>query len=404
MTDSTARDLTSIAAASLARITTYPDRQVGGPGNRAANEFVASRLKDLGFSVERIEFDCIDWEPGTAEIEAGGEVFRAHVGPYSLACDADAPLVCISTLEELEAASIASSIVLLHGEIASGQVMPKNFPFYNPERHKRIIAALEAGAVAVIAATGRDPEMVGSQYPFPLFEDGDFDVPNAYLTDTAGERLLVHAGEDVRIHVGSRRIPASAEQVVATLPGTATGRIILSAHIDSRRGSPGGLDNASGVATLLCVAELLSDYAGTATIEIVPFNGEDDYAAPGELLWLSRNEGRLGDVILGINIDDLGMWDTHNHVSFYGCPPEVEAAVREVMPAHETLAEGPTWFQSDHAVLSMNGCPAIALTSSDMVGFMERYAHSERDTPELADPALIAEAARFIRDVIGRIS
>lgn len=388
----------------LAELVSHPDRHVGSPGNRAATAMFADRMLELGFVVRRTTFGCIEWEFGEALLEVAGERFEALVGPYSLACDVTARLTAASSIEDLETDSVRGTALLIHGELAAGQIMPKNFTFYNPDSHKRLIRALEEHAPAVVvAATGRDPEMVGSQYPFPLFEDGDLDIPNAYMKDVDGARLLGHLGKVVRLRLDSRRIPTTAEHVVATLPGTTPERIVITAHIDSRKGSPGALDNASGVATLLALAELLSDFRDGPTIEIVPFNGEDNYANPGELLWVAENEGRFDDIILGINIDDLGQRGTTNHVSFYGCPTEVEAAVRRALDEHPEMSEGPQWFQSDHAIFGLYGRPAIALASSDIAGFMAEYAHSEHDTLELVDPELIVVAARFLRDALDQV-
>jgi aminopeptidase YwaD len=389
----------------LRALVAYPDRHVGSPGNRAATAMFAERMLALGFDVRRTTFGCVEWEYGEAGLEAGEERYEIFVGPYSLACDTTAPLAAVSSAEELESESIRGTILLIHGDLASGQIMPKNFTFYNPESHKRIIRALEEYApAAVVAATGRDPDMVGSQYPFPLFEDGDLDIPNAYLRDVDGERLLARLGEEVRLRLDSRRVPTTAEHIVATRRGTASGRIVVTAHIDSRKGSPGALDNASGVATLLGLAELLSDHRDGPSIEIVPFNGEDNYANPGEMLWVAENEERFDDIVLGINIDDLGQHGTTNHVSFYECPPGIETAVRRVIDSHPAMSEGPQWFQSDHAIFGLYGRPAIALASSDIAGFMAEYAHSERDTLELVDPGLIVDAARFLGDVVIEIA
>ena len=386
-------------AADLAALTAHPDRHVGGPGNRAATAHFAERAAALGMDVRRDELPCIEWEHGAAWIEVGGLRFDLEVGPYSLNCVTRATMLEVMTIEELERPVIAGAVVLLHGPIAAHQVMPKNFTFYNPDEHRRIVAALECyRPAAVVAATGRDPGMVGSQYPFPLFEDGD--IPNAYMTDEAGRELRKFTGDLVRIRIESERVPASAEHVVATLPGARPGRVVVSAHIDSRRGSPGALDNATGVATLLATGELLAGRPDLPTVEFVPFNGEDDYANPGEMRWLAENEGRMGDILLGINIDDLGMRGTVNHVSFYDCPAEVETAVRALLERYDHAAEGPQWFQSDHAIFGMYGVPALALSCSDIADFMAAYAHSERDTIELADPALVVEAARFVADVI----
>lgn len=389
----------------LTALTTFPDRHVGGPGNHAVTALFARRMAELGCVVSRRDFDCIEWEYGEASLEAGDEVFALHVGPYSLPLDTSSRLTAATRVEDLETEDVRGTVVLIHGDLASGQIMPKNFTFYNPESHQRLVRALERYAPsAVIAATGRDPQMVGSQYPFPLFEDGDLDVPNAYMTDVDGERLLALAGSEVRVQIDSRRIPTTAEHVIATLPGTGVGRIVVSAHIDSRKGSPGALDNASGVAVLLATAELLQGYSGGPSIEFVPFNGEDNYANPGEMLWYAENRDHCNDIVVAINIDDLGMTCTTNHVSFYGCPDGIREAVTGVMTLHPSVSEGPQWFQGDHAIFAQMGVPAIAMSSSGMMEFMAKYAHSERDTVEIANPRLMAEAAAFLASAVRAVA
>lgn len=389
----------------LAALLTHEDRHVGGEGNRAATAYFADVMGSLGLTVRTSEMPCFEWLPGEASLESGGRTIPLHVGPYSPPCDLTAPLVAVSTAEELESDVVRGAVVLLHGEIAAEQYMPRNFTFYNPAGHRRVYRALDEFApAAVVAATGRDPQVVGSQYPFPLFEDGDLDVPNAYLTDAEGEQLLLAAGTTVRLRIDSARRPASAEHVIASLPGTAAGKIVVSAHIDSRRGSPGALDNATGVATMLAVAELLRDYRGTLGVEFVPFNGEDDYANPGELRWIEEHAGRFDEIFLGINVDDSSQVGAGNEVSFYGCTPEVEAAARDVMRGYEQIAEGPQWFQGDHSILSIYGRPAIAIASERLEEFMRLHAHTERDTLELADVALVVHTAEYIADLIRRLS
>ena len=248
----------------LRDLTSYPDRHVGGPGNQAATAMFAGRARDLGFAVDVEQFDCIEWEFGEASIDVGSESFETQVGPYSLPIDMTAPLVAVSSVEELESESVRGKIVLLHGPIASGQVMPKNFTFYNPEAHKRIVRALETFApAAVVAATGQ------------RLADGGQPVP---VPPVRGRRPR----HPKRLHEGRRRREAECPRGLARsrfestlaasppppstssrrLPGYGAGRVVFTAHIDSRKGSPGALDNASGVATLLALMEFLSDYRG----------------------------------------------------------------------------------------------------------------------------------------------
>ncbi len=379
----------------------YPDRSVGSAGNLAATDLFARVVGGFGFEVALTSFECVTWQPGSASLECGGIRPELHIGPYSLPCDLRTPLVAVSSVEELESEVVRGAVVLMHGGLASGQYMPRNFTFYNPDSHRRVYRALDDFEPAVVlAATGRDLEMVGSQYPFNVFEDGDLDVPNAYLRDVDGERLLAHAGAEAHVRIESLRVPSVGEHVVATVRGDRPGRVVVFAHIDSKQGSPGAIDNAAGVATLLVLAGLLRSREGGLTVELVPLNGEDNYANPGEMMWVAENEGRMDDIVLGINVDDAGRLGQETQVSFYDVPPGIDRVVRGAMKAHAGFEEGRQWFQSDHAIFGMYGRPAIAIASSDMEGFMAQACHTERDTVELADPSAIVEIAGFLREVI----
>jgi len=48
---------------------------------------------------------------------------------------------------------------------------------------------------AIIAATSIDPGLAGGISPFPLIEDGDFDIPSVYMTIEEGLRLAERVGE-----------------------------------------------------------------------------------------------------------------------------------------------------------------------------------------------------------------
>ena len=61
----------------------------------------------------------------------------------------------------------------------------------------------------------------------------------------------------------------------------------ICAHIDSKMGTPGALDNASGTTVLLLLAELLADYRGSLGVDIAAINGEDYYSVTGEIVYLS---------------------------------------------------------------------------------------------------------------------
>ena len=374
---------------------------MGSEGNRAATGFFAGVAGAHGFRVEAPEFRCIDWVDGGANLASGSESFEVLASPYSLGVRVDAPLTVISKVEELEASELANTVLLLRGEIAREQLMPVNFPFYNPEEHQRIISLLRAGnPLAIVAATSRNPELAGAVYPFPLIEDGDFDIPSVYMTEEEGVRLEVHAGQVVSLDSRAQRIPSTGCNVVARKGMDAPRRVVLCAHIDAKRGTPGALDNAAGVVVLLLLAELLKDRDGRLGIELLALNGEDYYAAPGEIAYIKRNRGKMGDIVLNVNLDAPGYRRGDTAYSLYGCPDEIAGAIRGVLSGREGIIEGEAWYQGDHMVFVQNHVPAMAITSERFMEIETSFAHTALDTPDLVDPGKLANLALTLRDLL----
>lgn len=379
-----------------------PSRRVGSEGNRAATDFFAGLVASFGFATESTEFDCMDWSQEGVDLMANGTCFEAFASPYSLGCHVNAPLLVASTVEELQAMPMAQAVILLQGDLTREQLMPKNFPFYNPDHHKRIIQLLEAkGPRAIIAATSRDAEMVGGGvYPFPLFEDGDFDIPSAYMTEEEGSRLAMHAGNAISLRIRAKRIPSQGCNVIARKGAKPRRRIVLFAHIDARMGSPGASDNASGVVVLLLLAELLADYRGSLSIELVAVNGEDYYSNPGEQLYLRANAGRFDEIVLGINVDDVGYYRGKVAYSLYDCPSDIAGWVHQVFSDHPDLVEGEPWYQGDHGLFIMNQVPALAITSEKLTELMAEITHTPKDRPEIVDTGKLAMVAVALRDLL----
>jgi len=377
-----------------------PTRRVGTQGNRDANEFLAETFASFGFTVERQPFDCIDWTQGEASLSVNGEQFEVQVGAFSPGCQVQAPLVLVSTVEELESTSVQGKILLLHGEITREQLMPKNFPFYNPDEHKHIVNLLEMKKPrAVLTATGRNPETAGAVYPFPMIEDGDFDIPTAILTEKEGARLASHADELVALVIEAERRSSSGFNLVARKCGLDR-RVVVSAHIDAKDNTPGALDNAASVVVLLLLAELMKDYDGELGMELVPFNGEDHYSAAGEIAYLQANEGKLNQVLLNINMDAMGSHQGKTLYSFYECPEKLKSAIEQTFAGQAGFAEGEPWYQSDHMVFVMNGAPALALTSENFVEILAELAHTPQDSVEKVDCEKLVNIAAMVHELL----
>jgi aminopeptidase YwaD len=378
-----------------------PNRRVGSEGNRRATTFFAETIKSFGFEVECPEFDCMDWQGEGATILTNGESFSAQVSPYSLGIQAKAPLVTARSAADLEALNISNKILLMRGELTKEQFLPRNFPFFQVEEQQKVIQLLETKKpLAIITATTRNPEMAGALYPFPVFEDGDFDIPSVFITEEQGNQLAKYEGSEISLQIGAQRISARACNVIARKGRNPKERVVLFAHIDAKVGTPGALDNGSGIVTLLLLAELLKDYAGNKSIEIIALNGEDYYSNPGEQLFLQQNEGRFQEIALGINIDGLGYVKGKTAYSLYECPPEITDLVERTFADEESFLPGEPWFQGDHALFVMSQRPALALTSELVGELMMEYVHTEKDTPEIIDPEKVARAALALHQLL----
>lgn len=380
-----------------------PERSVGTEGNRQATAFFRNELKVLGWETETPEFDAIDWIDGGASLTADDKSFEVFVSPYAPGCSVTGELVCATTPDELEKIETRDKILFLKGDIAREQMMPKNFIFYNLDEHRRIVTLLEkSGAKAIISATKRNSALAGGVYPFPLIEDGDFNVPSVYMTEEEGQKLLPYVGQSVSIVSKSERIPEKAYNVIGKKGEQRSERIVITAHIDAKKGTPGAIDNASGVTVLLLLADLLKDYKGKYGIELVAFNGEDYYAVPGQMNYIAANQGNFDSIRLNINIDGAGYKEGPSAFSFFNLPEEILKKATDVIHQNPHIVEGIQWSQGDHSIFIQFGRPAIAVSSKWFIDHMEdqQITHTPKDRLELTDTGKIANIALALTTLI----
>jgi aminopeptidase YwaD len=380
------------------------NRRVGSAGNRTATKYFGEIISSFGYETEYQDLECIDWSQDGAHLSVGDETFEVFVSPYSLGIEARARLIPIDTVQRLESVEAKGKILLLYGEIAKEQLMPKSFPFYNPDHHKHIVATLESKSpLAIVSATGRDPALVGGMYPFPLIEDGDFNIPSVYMTDEEGRRLLNFAGETISIHSNAARRPSHGCNVIGRKVGDSNKRIVVTAHIDSKDNTPGALDNGTGTVILMLLSEIMQDFAGKIGIELVAINGEDYYSAIGEVEYLNWNRDVMDQILLNINMDGVGFHEGGTAYSLYECPENIQQVVERIFSEYEELQEGEIWYSGDHMIFVQNGIPAVALTSEHGMTGLAQISHTPKDRPELVDPSKLVTTSLALRDLVEEI-
>jgi aminopeptidase YwaD len=374
-------------------------------------------------------FDCLDYRCGPPTLLSAEKPFEIFTSPYSLGCDVSSELISVSSVQEIEDLKCEDKILLMRGEVCKEQLMPKNFVFYNPDHHKKLVALLEEKSpAAIITATTRNPDQVGALYPYPLIVDGDFNIPNAYCTDKVGAQLHHKRDQIFRLSIDTERIMATANNVIARKNPEAKNpeaknpeaknpkaknpkaknpeaahKICVTAHIDAYENSPGASDNASGIVVLMLLAEMLSDFRGKSSLEIAAFNGEDHYSAGGQMDYLHRYGNELDRIRLVINVDDVGYVQGKSAYSTYSCPPHIQLKAQSVLGEFENIIQGEQWFNGDHMIFVQKSVPAIAFTAELISELMATITHTHLDTPDVVDPEKIVEVssalARLIRQL-----
>ncbi len=378
------------------------ERTTGSQGNRDATRFFREQLEALGWETESQGFEAVDWIDGGAKLQADKNDFEVLVSPWSKGCSVKAVMESASSISELEEGDFREKVILLHGEIAGEQLMPKNFVFYNPESHQRIISLLEnSGAQAIICVTGRNTALAGGVYPFPLIEDGDFNVPSVYMTEEEGKKLSAYIGKEVILNSGSKRIPGKGYNVTGRKGKPGNDRIVITAHIDSKKGSPGAIDNATGTVVLLLLAGLLKDYQGEKLIEIVAFNGEDYYSVPGQMAWIMANQGKFENILLNINIDGAGYKEGKSAFSYYDLPDPLRNITDRVMDKYPGISRGKPWPQGDHSIFIQYGRPAIAVSSEWFIENIDSQdiTHTPKDNTGIVDCSKLVELASALSEL-----
>lgn len=355
------------------------DRHVGSPGNQKVTKYMGKKLLRLGYKVEMPQFDCIDWDYGGCLLTINNQSLKAYISPYSLPCNLEGAFVTASTIHELQDKDFSGKIAVLHGKLCKEQLMPKQFSFYNPDHHKRIVTLLEKKSPVAIVAIMPDNTLSWKNKPaFPLIEDGDFHIPSVYLSKTEGDKIIQQPDSNIKLIIDSTRVETIGCNVIGFKKGAVQKKIVFSAHIDTKKDTPGALDNASGVTVLLGLANVMKDFESHYNLEFVLFNGEDYYAQSGEMLYLEKNKDSMQDIVLNINVDGAGYEKGKNSFCYFQCEGKLKEAIEDTFNSEEGFVKIDEWHQGDHMIFVMNGVPAIAI-SSEHQEIVTEIAHTRQD-------------------------
>lgn len=376
------------------------ERPVGTAANDEILDFLEEQFKNMNYSIQSLPFDCVVWEKGKSTLTLDNCKFDLEPSPFSEPFNGSGKLCNVKTLEELEAINCEGDILILSGKITETPLQPKNYPFYYPDEHKHLISLLEEKhPKAIIAATGKNP--LSGQNPFPLFEDGNFLIPSCNINNKTLSQIeaMLHSDSVSHLTINSNKAPASSRQIIASQKAEKpAGKVVICAHMDTKYNTPGALDNASGVAVLLKVAELLKETK--CNIDIVSFNSEEYFGACGELEYLKQIDSQRDNIELMINIDSPCHKGSQTAISFYNLHESISQITNSIMDRSQAIIKGQEWYAGDHAPFVFRGIPCLAVSSSDLFSGALEYTHTSKDTLDTVDFEMVNLTAQCLAEVV----
>lgn len=374
---------------------TVGPRPLGSPALQQAGETLRDGLRAAGLQVSEQRLPVPLWEAFACTLEVDGEALPAYANTFSPACQVEAEYVPLAVLAELEAADLHGRIALLVGDLSWGTGHGARQSAYYPEGTARLFDLLEAKQPAAVLSVCPRP---GSRER--MLQDWLFPLPSASVPLEVGAALLRRADRaKLRLRIDSRSQPGHFANVIARLPGRGAGRIVVMAHYDSMPDTPGAVDNASGAALLLALAETLAGQPGEVELEFLACCGEE-MGGVGVAHYLQQPEAAVEETLAVINMDAVGQLMGPNTITTLAASGELTAALQAVQLRHPGSLWVDPWYESDHSAFIWRGVPAVALSSR---GF-DQVMHSPQDTSQYVSPARLEQAGAIVLDVIAALA
>ncbi len=364
------------------------ERPGGSPACARAEAYIQSQFAGYGWQVERQPFGCPSWEDCATTLLLNGRKLPAAANAYAPSCDALGAAVPLGTLAELESADLNGRIAVLYGALIAAPLSPKSW-FLKSELDDRIIQLLEEGrpqALITVQHIGGGRER--------LIEDWEFVIPSATVTAETGREIIQAADAQLHLQIDSHRAPGETANIVGRA-GSHRKRVVLCAHHDTKIDTPGACDNASGVAVLLALAEVLDKSAYPFTLELVSFTNEE-YMPIGDDEYLRLGGDDLSDVIACINTDGVGQLLAPDSITAISSAPAFESALKALAATRHDLVWADPWPESNHSTFSFRGVSSVAFTSTSRVAL----AHHPYDDLSWSDAGRISRLVPVIKSIL----
>jgi Peptidase family M28 len=406
-------EVDAISLADRDRGTVFWGRNVGTQGHVDTENWVQAQFTRLGLSdVHRVSFDLSpQWMASSYAIAftGGGKTLRlASARPArsgsTPAGGSEWPLVWGGEGTEADFAGrdVRGKAVLIQDLLLPGDIR------HSAQLDRVVERAFDHGAAAVGLIFGISDNFAmwpatGGRPGFSVgFEDGKV------LRDLLG------AGQDVRVKLdlqSEMRPGLTTASVFGSLPGTTGEDITILAHMDGY--FEGALDNASGLAVLIGLAEHFAKVPAAARRRTIRFVGSaGHHGGPGARWFHDNKDAALAHTVLAINLEHVAAvrtqyWGNHLRQTtgvspmrwwVWGSRPLLDV----VRDSFSRFNVGVTADMDPGASGEMGAMdhdvPSIQVITSPEIK------HTEQDTPEWVPATGLEEIARAYARIIDQVN
>jgi aminopeptidase YwaD len=319
-------------------------------------------------------------------------------------------------MEQLRAASLDNRILVMAGELTQQPIPPYNEQaIYLPDSAREIGRLLRDRHPLAVVLVNQTPA-----YDVFLLEDPRLDIPNVTVPAEAGLTLIEQGGGSMHLTIDAHSEAGETRHIVGkNLDPGGERRVILCAHYDSRYGTVGAMDNASGVAVLLTLAEWFAETAPGVSLEFIAFSSEEYQVADSlEEPYLSQyglslppyeygkeiiapyKPSGLDQVIAVLNFDGVGHTLGANTISTMACSDALQRLIMDLKNNVPSIAMVGGWPASNHYAFYSNGIPSLPFNS---VG-MNNVIHHPRDDMHYMSRDKLAEVVLFAQQIVQALS
>lgn len=362
------------AGADVQALVELGPRVAGTPVMDKASSYLVQEYRKAGYTTEIQTFNYSKFEDMGSSLTVDGTIIKGLALNGTVAGKITAPVVLVPNVgkpSDFAAVDVKGAIaVVLRGEIRFAQKAQN---------------ASAAGAVGLVIINTKPGNLYGS-----LSSGSKISV--LAVSGEQGSSLLQRIQNQqlqASLNVNARQRTVTGHNVIAHLQGVTQPQVLLGAHYDSVKGSPGANDNASGTAVVLEMARRLSGTPLARQVWFLAFDGEEDGLHGSRAFVKAAPSQFTADLKAMLNFDMVGVNDNLG----VGGTPTLTALAQA---ADRSVSTFQPYGGSDHAPFAAANVPIL---------FFYRGQEPNYHTPQdqQVDPKLLDETVRVGLDVVKQL-